>query len=247
MDLDIANRRALVCGASRGLGFACAHALAGEGAHVVLASRDEPRLLAAATQIEKDTGVRPSLIAADLSTVEGRNAALLACPAPDILVTNGGGPPTKDFRELTLEDWSRALDGNFLAAAELIRMTVDGMAERGFGRIVNITSMTVRVPVERLDLSTAARLALTGYVAGVCRQVAARNVTINNLLPGTIMTERIRDLGETAQRLIARVPAGRAGDPREFGEACAFLCGARSGFITGQNLLLDGGLCALTV
>lgn len=247
MELGIANRQALVCGASRGLGFACAQALAGEGVRVVLASRDASRLQKAAAQIEADTGRRPEVVVADLSTVDGRSAALQACPALDILVTNGGGPPTKDFRELTLADWSRALDANFLAAAELIRMTVDGMADRGFGRIVNITSMTVRVPVERLDLSTAARLALTGYVAGVCRQVAARNVTINNLLPGTIMTERIRDLGETAQRLIARVPAGRAGEPREFGEACAFLCGAGSGFITGQNLLLDGGLCALTV
>ncbi|QCI64684.1 SDR family oxidoreductase [Phreatobacter stygius] len=247
MDLGIAGRRALVCGASRGLGFACAEALAGEGVHVVLAARDTPRLLEAAARIEAATGERPAIVAADLATVDGRLGALAACPEPDILVTNGGGPPAKDFRALTLEDWSRALDANFLAAAELIRMTVDGMAGRGFGRIVNITSMTVRVPVERLDLSTAARLALTGYAASVCRQVAVRNVTINNLLPGTILTERIKDLGAMAERLIARVPAGRAGDPREFGEACAFLCGARSGFITGQNLLVDGGLCALTV
>jgi 3-oxoacyl-[acyl-carrier protein] reductase len=162
-------------------------------------------------------------------------------PQPDILVTNAGGPPSKDFRDVSLSDWQASLDANFLSAAELIRMTIDGMIERGFGRIVNVTSLTVRMPVERLDLSNATRLALTGYVAGIARQVARNNVTINNLLPGTIATERILELGETAQKLIDKVPAGRAGTPEEFGAACAFLCSAQAGFITGQNFLVDGG------
>jgi 3-oxoacyl-[acyl-carrier protein] reductase len=146
-----------------------------------------------------------------------------------------------------LEDWSGALDANFLSAVELVRSTIGGMIDRRFGRIVNITSMMVRMPVEQLDLSNACRLALTGYVAGVSRQIARHNVTINNLLPGTILTERIKQLGETATRLIARVPAGRAGKPEEFGAACAFLCSVHAAFITGQNVLIDGGHCPFTV
>jgi len=184
---------------------------------------------------------------ADISTEVGRERALAACPEPDILVNNAGGPPGGDFRDLTLDQWSSALDANFLSAVELIRATVDGMTKRGFGRIVNVTSLTVRMPVPQLDLSNAARLALTGYVAGVARQIAPQGVTINNLLPGTMATERIQALGETAQKLIARVPMGRAGRPEEFGAACAFLCSAQAGYITGQNILIDGGLCAFTV
>jgi 3-oxoacyl-[acyl-carrier protein] reductase len=247
MDLQITGRRALVCGASKGLGFACAAALAAEGVQVTLVSRSASALESARHRIAALTKLDPQVVAADLASPAGRAAVLAACPDPDILVTNCGGPPGGDFRQLTHEQWMSALEANFLSAVELIRGTVDPMAARGFGRIVNITSMTVRVPVTNLDLSNASRLALTGYVAGVSRQVAKSGVTINNLLPGTIETERLRELGDTARRLVERVPMGRAGTPEEFGATCAYLCGVQAGFITGQNLLLDGGLCALTV
>lgn len=247
MDLGITGRKAIVCGASRGLGFACAFQLAAEGAEVTLVSRSQKALTEAATRIEQRIGVRPSVVAADLSTENGVASVVSKAADAAILVTNAGGPPTKDFHALSRSDWMSALETNFLAAVELIRGLVPAMASRGFGRVVNITSMTVRVPVARLDLSTAPRLALTGYVAGVSRQVASSGVTINNLLPGTIMTERIAELGPTADALIARVPAGRAGKPEEFGAACAFLCSEQAAFITGQSLLVDGGLCALTV
>jgi 3-oxoacyl-[acyl-carrier protein] reductase len=247
MNLGIAGRRALVCGASRGLGFACAAALADEGVAVTLASRNRDALTAAAGRISRNTGSLPQIAEADIATEPGRQAALAACPDPDILITNAGGPPGADFRSLTKTDWSAAFDANFLSAVELIRLTVDGMMSRGFGRIVNVTSLTVRSPVQQLDLSNAARLALTGYVAGVARQVAPCNVTINNLLPGTIATERIRELGGTADKLIAKVPMGRAGRPEEFGAACAFLCSTHAAYITAQNILVDGGLCSFAV
>lgn len=247
MDFGIAGRRALVCGASRGLGFACAMALAREGVAVTLVSRNRDALVAAAARIEQETGAMPQLVAADIATEEGRKTALGACSSPDMLVNNAGGPPGGDFRNLTLADWSAALAANFLSAVELIRATIDDMAGRGFGRIVNITSLTVRMPVQRLDLSNAPRLALTGYVAGVARQMAPHNVTINNLLPGTIATERLRELGATADGLVAKVPMGRAGTPEEFGAACAFLCSTQAAYITAQNLLVDGGLCPFTV
>jgi 3-oxoacyl-[acyl-carrier protein] reductase len=194
MDLGIANRKALICGASQGLGYACAMALAREGAHVTLLSRRREALENAARRIETDIGSRPGIIACDLAAAENLKMALAEIGAPDILVTNAGGPPAKDFRELSPADWDSAIRTNFLASVELIRSCVDGMIARGFGRIVNITSLTVRTPVEGLDLSTATRLALTGYVAGVARQIAKHNVTINNLLPGTVMTERIKEL-----------------------------------------------------
>ncbi len=247
MDLGIAGRRALVCGASRGLGFACASALAEERVAVTLVSRQQAAVDAAATKIEQSTGVRPCTVAADLSTQRGREAACAAEPCPDILITNAGGPPSRDFRLLSQSDWSSALETNFFSGVELIRLTIDGMIDRRFGRIINITSMTVRMPVDRLELSNATRLALTGYVAGVARQVAKHQITINNLLPGTIATERIAELGAAADALVARVPAGRAGEPREFGATCAFLCSTHAGFITGQNILMDGGLCSFTV
>ncbi|HLZ02922.1 MAG TPA: SDR family oxidoreductase [Bradyrhizobium sp.] len=247
MDLGIAGRKALVCGASQGLGYACALALAQEGVNVTLLSRRPAALHEAAGRIEKETRRRPDLIACDLAAADGLKSALAGTAAMDILVTNAGGPPSRDFRELSFEDWDRAIRTNLLSSVELIRSSVDGMIARGFGRIVNITSMTVRMPVENLDLSTATRLALTGYVAGVSRQIARHNVTINNLLPGTVLTERIKELGETAARLIARVPAGRGGLPEEFGAACAFLCSKSASYLTGQNLLVDGGLCQFTL
>jgi 3-oxoacyl-[acyl-carrier protein] reductase len=247
MDLNIKGRRALVCGASKGLGLACAEALAMEGVNVTLAARGEADLAIAAERIEQASGILPRTVAADLSRPEGREAALWVCPDPDILVTNAGGPPGMDFRAIGEEHWDDALRTNFLSAVELIRACVDTMAERNFGRIVNITSMTVRMPVLGLDLSNSARLALTGYTSGVARQIAAKGVTVNNLLPGPIATDRLAALGETADALVARVPAGRAGRPEEFGAACAFLCSAQAGFITGQNILVDGGLCPVTV
>jgi len=247
MNLEIDGRTALVCGASQGLGLACATALAEEGVSVVLVARRAAALQAAADQVERIAGRRPRMVVADLGCEDGRQATLSACPAPDILVTNAGGPPGGDFRQLSVADWTASLSVNFLSAVELIRQTVDGMIARKFGRIVNITSMTVRMPVPQLDLSNASRLALTGYVAGVARQVAQHNVSINNLLPGTIATERIRQLGDTAAKLVEKVPAGRAGLPEEFAAACAFLCSRKAGFITGQNLLVDGGLCPITV
>lgn len=247
MNLGIEGKVALVGGASRGLGFACAAALADEGVQVTLVARSEEPLKAAAQALLERTGREAAWVAADLATEEGREKALRACKDPDILVTNAGGPPSRDFRDLDLIDWGSALHANFLSSVELIRATINPMSKRGWGRIVNITSMTVRMPVTNLDLSNAARLALTGYVAGVSRQVASTGVTINNLLPGPIATERLKELGATAEGLIARVPAGRAGEPDEFGATCAFLCSNQAAFITGQNLLVDGGTCPVTV
>lgn len=247
MDLGISGLRALVCGASRGLGFACAAALADEGAHVTLVARRIESLEEAAARIREATSRLPSIVAADVGTPSGRAQVLEACQDPDILITNAGGPPSMDFRALGLEDWRAAFDTNVLSATELIREVADGMIQRRFGRIVNITSLTVRMPVQRLELSNATRLALTGYVSSVARQLAPLHITVNNLLPGTIATERIRELGQTAETLISKVPAGRAGMPGEFGAACAFLCSRQAAYITGQNILVDGGLCPITV
>jgi 3-oxoacyl-[acyl-carrier protein] reductase len=247
MDLGISGRRALICGASRGLGFACAAALAAEGVHVTLVARNSDSLLHAASRIFETTSCKPMTVLTDITTLAGRELALKTCATPDILVTNASGPPSGDFRTLTLKDWEAALYANFLSATELIRAIADGMIQRRFGRIVNITSLTVRMPVQRLELSNATRLALTGYVASVARQLAPQHITVNNLLPGTIATDRIRELGQTAQALIAKNPSGRAGTPEEFGAACAFLCSRQAAYITGQNILVDGGLCPITV
>ncbi|MCR9121069.1 MAG: SDR family oxidoreductase [Phyllobacteriaceae bacterium] len=247
MDLHLTDMKALVCGASRGLGYACALELAREGATVTLVARSGAALTEAAETIETQTGRRPATVIADLSTIEGREAAIASCTAPDILITNAGGPPSQSYDSLTNEDWQKALATNFLAAEALIRSIVPKMAARGHGRVVNITSMSVRVPVPDLDLSTAPRLALTGYVAGVARKVAARGVTLNCVLPGPILTERIAELGDTADALIADVPMKRGGTPEEFAAACVFLCSRQAAFITGQNLLVDGGLCRLTM
>ncbi|BBM01825.1 SDR family oxidoreductase [Microbulbifer sp. GL-2] len=247
MDLGIEGRNGLICGASRGLGFACAKALASEGVHTTIVARTKSALDQAADTIEGDCGLRPRVIVADISGEDGLQKVIRECENPDILVTNAGGPPGQDFRTLTRKQWIDALDTNFLSAEALIRLYINGMIKRQFGRIVNITSMTVRSPVKELDLSNAVRLALTGYTAGVARQVIEHNVTLNNLLPGPIMTERLLDLGDIARDLISKVPAGRAGKPDELGAACAFLCSQLAGFITGQNLLVDGGYCSFTV
>lgn len=254
MDLGIAGRRALVCAASKGLGRACAAALAAEGVHVTITARGAEALEAtAATLRAAHPGVEVVAIAGDITTPEGRTAALNACPEPDILVNNAGGPPPGDFRDFTREDWIKALDANMLTPIELIKATVDGMMARRFGRIVNITSAAVKAPIDVLGLSNGARAGLTGFVAGLARKTVAANVTINALLPGPFDTDRLRGVNAAAAKATGRAvedvtearmrenPAGRFGTPEEFGAACAFLCGAQAGFITGQNILLDGG------
>jgi 3-oxoacyl-[acyl-carrier protein] reductase len=253
MDLGIAGRRAIVCAASKGLGRACAFALAREGVHVTLTARNADALEATAEEIRRATGATVTTAPGDITTEDGRAAALAACPEPDILVNNAGGPPPGDFHDWDREDWIRALDANMLAPIFLIKATVDGMIARRFGRIVNITSAAVRAPIPILGLSNGARSGLTGFVAGLSRQTVKHNVTINNLLPGPFETDRLRKTMEGGAKAAGRSideemdlrrkgnPAGRFGDPEEFGATCAFLCAASSGFMTGQNILLDGG------
>jgi len=253
MDLGIAGRRALVCAASKGLGRAAALALAREGVAVTILARGEAVLMETAETIRAATGSPVMAVVADITTEAGRKAALAACPEPDILITNAGGPKPGDFRQWEREDWLSALEANMLTPIALIRANLDGMIARGFGRIVNITSSAVKAPIPTLGLSNGARAGLTGFIAGLARQCVRYNVTINNLLPGPFATDRLRSNTEAAARATGRPaeevwreraaanPAGRFGDPEEFGLACAFLCAARSGYITGQNLLLDGG------
>ena len=253
------GRHALVCAASRGLGLACATALAQAGASVTITARGEAALNEAARAIRDATGATVTAVAGDITTAAGREAALAACPQVDILVTNAGGPPAGDFRDWEREDWIKALDANMLTPIALIRSVVDGMIARRFGRIVNVTSGSVKSPIPALGLSNGARTGLTGFVAGLARQVARHNVTVNNLLPGPFLTDRLRTLATAAaaksgrtmeDELAARAaenPTGRVGDPAEFGAACAFLCADSSGFIVGQNLLLDGGAFAATL
>ena len=253
MDLGIAGRKAIVCAASKGLGRGCARALAGEGVDLVLIARGAEALHRTADEIRRETGVTVTAVAGDITTEEGRRAVLAACPEPDILVTNAGGPPPGDFRDWERADWIRALDANMLTPIALIKAVVDGMIARRFGRIVNITSSAVKAPIDILGLSNGARAGLTGFVAGLARKTVRHNVTINNLLPGPFDTDRLRTnmaaMAERTGRALEEVrrerqqqnPAGRFGTPEEFGAACAFLCGAQAGFITGQNLLLDGG------
>jgi 3-oxoacyl-[acyl-carrier protein] reductase len=243
MDLGIAGRHALVCAASKGLGRACAMSLARDGVSLTLVARGADALGRTARAIRESCGVAVVEVQADITTEAGRAAALAACPAPDILINNAGGPPPGDFRDWSREDWIRALDANMLTPIALIRAVVDGMMERRFGRIVNITSSAVKAPIDVLGLSNGARSGLTGFVAGLARKTVRHNVTINNLLPGPFDTDRLRSMVPPEQReqRMAANPAGRFGQPEEFGEACAFLCSAHAGYITGQNLLIDGG------
>ena len=259
MDLGIKGRWALVCGASKGLGLGCARALALDGVNVVLVARGAPALEAAAAALRAEAGLPAGTqvltVAADVTTPEGRAAALAARPHFDIVVTNAGGPPPGDFRDWSREDWIRAVDANMLAPIELIKATVDGMAARGFGRIVNITSSSVKAPIDVLGLSNGARSGLTGFVAGVARspKLVGANVTINNLLPGPFDTDRLKatlagaasKIGQTPEAVAdARrkaIPAQRFGHPDEFGAFCAFLCSMHASYVTGQNLLMDGG------
>jgi 3-oxoacyl-[acyl-carrier protein] reductase len=254
MDLGIAGRTALVCAASKGLGRGCALALARNGVEVTITARTEESLKAAANEIARASGSKVTPVAGDITTPQGRAAALAACPAPDILVNNAGGPPPGDFREWDEEDWQRACNANMITAIMLIKATVDGMIARRFGRIVNITSSSVKAPIPQLGLSNGARAGLTGFVAGIARQTIEHNVTINNILPGRFATDRLRSamafaaqksgrpVAEAEAESRAQIPAKRFGTPEEFGELCAFICGAQASYITGQNFLIDGGL-----
>ena len=259
MDYGIKGRKAIVCAASQGLGKGCAFALAGEGVDLVINARGADALNATAEEIRRATGVRVTAIAADITSPEGRAAVLAACPAPDILVNNAGGPPIGDFRDWDEAAWQRAVNDNMIAPIMLIKAVVDGMIARKFGRIVNITSRSVKGPLPHLGLSNGARAGLTGFIAGLARQVARHNVAINNLLPGPFLTDRqidgITKLAAKAGQdyatfLAARTaenPAGRFGTPEEFGKACAFLCANDAGFIVGQNLVIDGGSVNVTM
>ncbi|MGQ0546332.1 MAG: SDR family oxidoreductase [Betaproteobacteria bacterium] len=253
MDLGIRGRIALVCAASKGLGKGCAMSLAREGVNLVITARGAEALQATANEIRSLFKVDVATIAGDITTPAGREAALKACPAPDILVNNAGGPPPGDFRAWEREDWVKALEANMIAPILLIRAVIDGMIARRFGRIVNITSGAVKMPIPELGLSNGARTGLTGFVAGLSRTTVQHNVTINNLLPGPFDTDRLRSsfdfnarkLGKTPAE-VAKMradanPAKRFGTPEEFGDACAYLCSAQAGYITGPNLLLDGG------
>ena len=271
MDLGISGKWALVCGASKGLGLGCAQALYDEGVNVVIAARGADVLQQSAMNIiankaintpaKSVNGIKNKLlcVAADITTVAGREAAFSVAGGPgkdfDIVVTNAGGPPPGDFRNWEREDWLKAVDANMLTPIELIKATIDGMAARGFGRVVNITSSSVKAPIEILGLSNGARSGLTGFVAGIARNsnLVANNVTINNLLPGTFDTDRIKttlqgqatktgqSLEEVRETRRKTIPAKRFGNPAEFGATCAFLCSQQASYITGQNILTDGG------
>jgi 3-oxoacyl-[acyl-carrier protein] reductase len=254
MDLGIAGRKAIVCASSRGLGRACAMRLAEAGCEVVVNGLDAVRLEATAAEIRAKTGAKVKAVRADVATKEGQDALFAACPEPDILIGNNAGPPFRDFRELDRQKMIDGVIGNMIAPIELIQRAIDPMVKNRFGRIVNITSGSVKMPLVGLDLSSGARAGLTAFLAGVARSVAQHNVTINFLLPGQFDTDRLRSNNEQAAKKLgipleqavaqrkAAIPAKRFGDPDEFGAACAFLCSAHAGFITGQNLLIDGGI-----
>ncbi len=253
MDLGIRGRRAIVCASSKGLGRGCAEALAAAGVHLVMNARGAEALHAAAGAIRAAHGVEVTAVAADVTTPEGREEVLAVCPSPDILVTNAGGPPPGIWSDWEREDFIRALDANMLTPIALITAVLPGMMARGWGRIVNITSQSVKAPIPALGLSNAARAGLTGYVAGTSRQVAQAGVTMNNLLPGIHATDRAVALDGNVARAKnisleeakiereATIPARRYGTAEEFGATCAFLCSVHAGFIVGQNILLDGG------
>ena len=254
MDMGIRGRKAIVCASNRGLGRACAEALAEEGVDLVINGLDAARLAKTAEEIENASGVRVTPVAADVSTNDGQAALLEACPQPDILVNNNGGPPLKDFRELDRDAILQGVIQNMVTPLELIQKVVGHMVDQKFGRIVNITSASVKMPILGLDLSSGARAGLTAFMAGPARDIAKHNVTVNGLLPGMFDTDRLKgsinrmaelqgiSVDEAGNKRRESVPARRFGNPEEFGRACAFLCSEHAGYITGQNLLLDGGL-----
>jgi 3-oxoacyl-[acyl-carrier protein] reductase len=253
MDLGIKGRKGIVCAASKGLGRGCAHSLAKNGVELFVTARTKETLEETARAIADDTGVRVTAVPGDITTPEGRAAVLEACPEPDILVNNAGGPPPGDFRDWDEEAWAKAVNGNMITPIMLIRATVDGMIGRGFGRIVNITSSSVKAPIPVLGLSNGARSGLTGFVAGIARETVEHNVTINSILPGRFDTDRLRSGFDAAAKKSGRppeehredarrlVPAKRFGQPDEFGDLCAYVCSAQASYITGQNFLIDGG------
>ena len=254
MDLGINGRTAIVCAASKGLGRACAMQLAKEGVNVIISARTKADIEATAEEIRKAANVKVTAIACDVTTDAGRAQILAACPNPDILINNAGGPPPGDFKDFSLDDWRKAVEWNMITPIALIKATVYGMMDRKFGRILNITSQSVKAPIASLELSNGARAGLTGAVAVIARKSARFNVTINNILPGPFETDRLKgstkkmadlqgiSMEKAKESRKANVPAGRFGQPAEFGAAAAFMCSAHAGFITGQNLLLDGGI-----
>jgi 3-oxoacyl-[acyl-carrier protein] reductase len=253
LDLGIKGKAALVCGASRGLGKACALALAHEGVNLTIVARTRDVLERTGAEIARAAGVKVSTVAGDLTTPAGRRAAIAACPQPDILINNSQGPLPGDFREWSRDDWIAALDDMMLGPIEMMRLTADGMMARGFGRIVNIVSRSVKIPQGELGLSNGARAGLVNFAVGLARQIAAHNVTINNLLPGIFDSDAqhrhirgmLKDTNKTFEQIFreraAASTAKRYGDPAELGAFCAFLCSAHAGYITGQSLLIDGG------
>lgn len=254
MDLGIKGRTAIVCAASKGLGKGCAMALAKEGVNVVISARGKEALEATADEIRKAApGIKVTTVVCDVTTEAGRKALLAACPAPDILVNNAGGPPPGDFKDFDEGAWRQAVEGNMITPIALIRATIYGMIDRGFGRIVNITSASIKNPISNLELSNGARLGLTGAVAVLARKASGSNVTINGILPGPFDTDRLRNtsksMAEKSGKSIAEidaarksaVPAKRFGTTDEFGATVAFLCSEHAGYITGQNILIDGG------
>jgi 3-oxoacyl-[acyl-carrier protein] reductase len=254
MEFGIAGKTAIVCASSRGLGKGCAQALAKEGVNIILNGRDAAVLDATLAQTRKLAKGEVHAVVADVTTEEGRQRLLDACPNPDIVVNNAGGPPPGDFRDWRKADWDAAVNANMFTPIEMIRRTVDGMAERGFGRIINITSSSVKSPIATLGLSNGARSGLTGFVAGCARQVASTGVTINNILPGRFDTDRLRggnryiaeQSGRSFEEQMAlgaeQIPARRYGHPDEFGALCAYLCSQQAAFITAQNIVIDGGM-----
>ncbi len=259
MDLGIRGRKAIVCAASKGLGRGCAEHLAAAGVDLVIGARTAAEIEQTAAEIAERYGVSVMPVTGDVTTEAGRDALLSACPAPDILVTNAGGPPPGDFKDFSLDMWRTAVEGNMITPVALIQATVYGMQERGFGRIINITSYSVKAPVPTLELSNGARAGLTGAVAALARKVAGSNVTINNLLPGPFATDRLvntsRAIAEKTGKSFEEVHAGRAaenptgrfGTTDEFGATCAFLCSQYAGYLSGQNIVLDGGAINTTL
>ncbi len=259
MDLGIAGKTAIVCAASKGLGRGCAEALAEAGVDLIINARTEGPLRQTAGEIAKKYGVKVTPVACDITIAKGQAMVLAACPNPDILVNNAGGPPPGMWSDWEREDFIKALDANMLTPIMLMKAVLPGMMERGWGRVVNITSQSVKAPIPVLGLSNAARAGLTGYVGGTSRQVAPSGVTINNLLPGIHATDRaesldgaVRDaqgisIEQAREQRFATIPARRYGTADEFGAMCAFLCSQKAGFIVGQNILLDGGAVNATM
>jgi 3-oxoacyl-[acyl-carrier protein] reductase len=254
MDLQIKDKKAIVCASSKGLGKASALALAREGVNVWINGRNGETLSVTADEINAAGSGKAIPVVADVTTPDGRETLFSACPQPDILINNAAGPPPGDFRDWEQEDWFTAINANMYSAIDMIKRCLDGMIERRFGRIVNITSVAVKMPVGELGLSNGARAGLTGFVSGIAREPARSNVTINNLLPGYVATDRLRSLlalradsaGMSEDDFMTsfnrQIPAGRPGDPDEFGAICAFLCSQQAAYLTAQNILMDGGV-----